>query len=251
MMFNDANNLMKVFRAILIIIGALAAANFFVSLLFSWHFGSILLAIVAADLIFCGIFLEKMPIWGRRMVLAFYSVLIIFAIFLAGYGNTRTPDADAAAVIVLGAGLRDGEPGGHLARRLDAAAEFLHDNPHVPVVVTGGLGAGQTVTEAQAMATYLMRAGIAEERIFLEDTSTSTFENLLNSRKIFTREMTIHPNYHHYVIVSNDFHIYRATRTANRLGLNVSGLPAPTPWHSLAPNYLREMAATIAFWLQG
>lgn len=165
-------------------------------------------------------------------------------------------------MIVLGAGLRDGEPGGHLARRLDTAAEFLHARPRAQVVVTGGLGAGQTVTEAEAMAAYLERAGIASERIFLEDASTSTYENLSFALEILQERqreiwfvdendgLEIAPN-DVIVIVTNDFHLFRATRQARNMGLHVYGLAAPTPWHSLAPNYLREIAANVHYWLFG
>ncbi|MCL1846162.1 MAG: YdcF family protein [Defluviitaleaceae bacterium] len=251
--------MMTTFRVVLFVIGVLAAANFFVSLLFSWHFGSVLLGLFAADLIACAIFFEKLPKWVRGAILGVYCVPIVFAAFLAGYGNTRRPPSIDCpcceyVVIVLGAGLRDGEPGGHLARRLDTAAEFLHIH-HVPVVVTGGLGAGQAITEAAAMAAYLERAGIAAERILLEDASTSTYENLkfaariLRERERSYSDLLMMPTNDVHVIVTNDFHIFRATRQARALGLPAYGLPAPTPWHSLAPNYLREMAAVVNYWV--
>jgi len=227
-------------------------ANFIASPLFSWHHGNILLGVFALGLVLWGVFFNKLPAPAHAVILAVYAVPIIFAGFLAAYGNTRRAEIPSCpccinVVIVLGAGLRDGQPGGHLARRLDAAAEFLHNNPYVSVVVTGGLGAGQQITEAEAMAAYLVRLGIAPERIILEDESTSTYENLKFATEI-TRDLRGYSN-HSYVIVSNDFHIFRATRQARNMEIYASGLAAPTPWHSLAQNYLREMAAIVHYWL--
>jgi uncharacterized SAM-binding protein YcdF (DUF218 family) len=147
-------------------------------------------------------------------------------------------------VIVLGAGLVGDEVGSHLALRLDTAVEYLNGNADAVVVVSGGLGAGRNVTEAEAMSRYLVMRGISPGRILLEDKSTSTYENLLFSSEILSRHFT---DSFRVVVVTNDFHVFRATRQARSLGIDANALGAPTPWHSLSANYMREMFAVVNF----
>ena len=81
--------------------------------------------------------------------------------------------ADAQYVVVLGAGLQGTEPSPTLRARLDTVLHFSEINPHAWVVVSGGQGMDEMITEAAAMASYLTRKGMAASRILLEaDSST-------------------------------------------------------------------------------
>ena len=73
-----------------------------------------------------------------------------------------------------------------LARRLDAALAYLEENPKAYVVVSGGQGAGEDISEAEAMRRYLAARGIEESRILMEDKSMSTLENFLFSCLLYT-----------------------------------------------------------------
>lgn len=79
------------------------------------------------------------------------------------------PAIPADAVIVLGAGVNGTEPSLSLRTRLDAALDYLEENPDVPVVLTGGQGYGEEITEAQCMYDYLTTRGVTSERILLEE----------------------------------------------------------------------------------
>jgi uncharacterized SAM-binding protein YcdF (DUF218 family) len=125
---------------------------------------------------------------------------------------------------------------------------YLNRNTNAVVVVSGGLGAGRNITEAEAMSRYLVAQGISSERILQEGASTSTYENLSFSNGILTEYF---PLGFRAVVVTNDFHIFRATRQARSLDIDAVGLGAPTPWHSFAANYLREMMAIINFLIFG
>jgi len=131
---------------------------------------------------------------------------------------------------------------------LDTAVMYLNRNPNAIVVVSGGLGAGRNITEAEAMSRYLVAQGISPERILKEGASTSTYENLSFSNEILTEYF---PNGFRAVIVTNDFHIFRATQQAQSLDIDAVGLGASTPWHSFAANYLREILAIINFLIFG
>jgi len=235
----------------------LFAAGIFTLVDFAWfaitasvHQGNILLAMIAAVLVVYAIFMMRLPRWVHIAVVVVGMVPVAFSAFLAVYGSRDVPDgAKVDVVIVLGAGLRGEEPGAHLAARLDTAAAYLHRDPHAMVIVSGGYGTGVTISEAEAMARYLIARGIAPERIRLEDQSTSTYENLRFSLAVM-EDYFYNPRGMTVVLVTNRFHIYRATRQARGLDMAfVVPLGAPTPRSSVPANYLREMLAVVHFWL--
>jgi len=169
-------------------------------------------------------------------------------VFLFVYGNTSNVNYTEDVIIVLGAGVRGENVTRPLARRLDEAFYHWQTNPDVYVVVTGGLGSRATITEAEAMARYLAARGMPRERILLEELSTSTYENLKFAKAILEDYF---PHGFSAVVITNDFHIYRAVRTARNVGLDVSRRGAYTDWYSWPVNYLREMLAVVNMWVFG
>lgn len=156
------------------------------------------------------------------------------------------PAIPADAVIVLGAGVNGTEPSLSLRTRLDAALDYLEENPDVPVVLTGGQGYGEEITEAQCMYDYLTTRGVTSERILLEEQATSTAENFAFSKPLLAVE-GIDVETDLVAVVTNDFHIYRAGLIAAREGYALTfGVPAELPWLHLEINYcVREAFALV------
>ena len=98
------------------------------------------------------------------------------------------PPPEGATVVVLGAALRGEQPSRMLAERLKTAAAYLRDHPESSCVVSGGQNDDEIISEAEAMKRYLVGLGIEESRIYLEDRSTNTEENLRMSRDVVERE---------------------------------------------------------------
>ena len=177
-------------------------------------------------------------------MIAFYVVTFV-VMCIAIYINARSiPDSGHDAVIILGAGLvrRDQIPV-VLRQRLEVALGYLNDNPSSVAVVTGGLGAQATITEAHAMGSYLISQGIAPERIIFEEWSTTTQENLGYARQLLDshfggQDYTV-------VVVTNDFHLPRARILAWQAGLTAVGKSAPTQRHTIPRYYSREHAALL------
>ncbi|MCL2364311.1 MAG: YdcF family protein [Defluviitaleaceae bacterium] len=243
--------LAKILRIVLITLGILLLINYIgLMIIGNVHFGNKMVALAAVVLVVYAFFMNKLPKWVHMTVILACLIPIVFSTFLAVYGNRDVPyEAEVDVVIVLGAGLRGEEPGTHLAARLDAAAEFLHRDPHAMVIVSGGYGINATISEAEAMARYLIALGIAPDRIRLENRSTSTYENLRFSLEIMENYF-YNPHGTTAVVVTNQFHIYRATRQARRLGMTaVVPLGAPTPRSGVLSNYFREMLAVVNFWV--
>jgi len=206
------------------------------------HLGHFLQLAVSFGILLWGALFRKLPRWVNGVLGALSLIPVSIMIFLAVFGNSRTANFSEEVVIVLGAGLLDSEVQNPLARRLDTAIQYFSDKY---IVVSGGYGAGQRVSEAQAMRDYLVARGIPDSRVILENASTSTWENLVFSEEIIQErfgDVGI-------VLISNDFHLYRATTFAEELGMEVTHFGAPTPWESLVLNYLRETVAVLDMWV--
>lgn len=157
--------------------------------------------------------------------LVFMAGMIIFVSVEAKVINAMNavPESNLSYVIVLGAGVRGTTPTRPLLLRMKKAYEYMSENPHTILIASGGKGNGEDISEAECIYEYLVEKGIPSERILLEDQSTDTKENLKNSFAIIPQ------NAGRVGILSNGFHLYRATQIANLQGhTNVSGVAADT-----------------------
>ena len=184
------------------------------------------------------------------MLAAGVLVFLIVEGMILWAGEKQMPEESPAAVIVLGAGVNGTTPSLTLRTRLEAAAEYLFTHPDIPVVLSGGQGPGEDITEAQAMYTALVSRGIAPERLLLEEKSTSTAENLAFSMTVLTEAGVDTTGV--IAVVTNDFHQFRAQFIAREAGMTVIGIPAELPWWWLNANYyVREFFALGKLWLFG
>ncbi len=155
------------------------------------------------------------------------------------------PDRPADCLLVLGAGLQGERLSYSLMSRLDIAIEYLHKYPGTPVVVSGGQGPGESISEAEAMYRYLVRNGIDDRRIIKENRSRSTEENFSFSRPLMPAGTQT------LAVATNEYHMYRARYLARREGLTPVGLAAETPFPSLKLVYFPREAASVLFMFLG
>ncbi len=184
-----------------------------------------------------------MPFSQNKKLLALLIVFGIFFLIIEGAiccAMLKNTQKSLTYIIILGAQVRGTKITDSLKRRLDAALVYLNRNPDTCVIVSGGQGKGEALSEAAAMAGYLYKHGIDKARIVLEDTSTSTWENLRNSSKI------IGDLKQPVGIVTNNFHMYRALQIAKQIGYSDASGIAATSNPVLQVNYLvREFFAVI------
>jgi len=238
-----------ILRGLLFLAGVLSLAN--VTFMFRVANPTIaftLQAILSVCLMGYAVFLNKIPKKIHIALIVLVAIPLIFASFLGIYGNVSNADHTEDVVIVLGAGIQGERVTRPLAHRLDTALEYWNENPDSIIVVTGGLGNRASITEAEAMARYLIARGVPESHILREELSTSTYENLVFAKEILEESF---PDGFRTVLITNDFHIYRAVRTARQVGLDVNRLGAYTDWYTWPVNYLREMLAVVNFCLFG
>ena len=189
--------------------------------------------------------MEKKSLWSKVPKAVRYVFRIIvaigFAVFVICQGCILTqffskgePGADY--IIVLGAQMRDWGPSVVYKARLDSAIEYLNDNPDTKVIVTGGQGANESVSEGEGGKTYLLEQGIAEDRIIVESESLDTNQNISNALNLVevTADMKIG-------IVTNNFHVFRGVMIATRYtDADVTGIAAFTEYQYLPNNMVRE-----------
>ncbi len=173
------------------------------------------------------------------LLFAFESVLLVDAI-------KATPPTDAT-LIILGCSVNGETPSQMLRLRIDAAEKFMKENPSSTAVLSGGQGPGEDITEALCMYRELTERGISADRLYMEDRSTSTRENVAFSKEIILRE-----NLNTKVaVVSNNFHLYRASLSVKDAGLEFYSVSAFTPYPLLATYVMREYMGILAQWVAG
>ena len=189
--------------------------------------------------------------WGKRALILFIIILcasciwsIVLSALMARQALSK-PDAPTT-VIILGCKVNGEVPSLALMRRIDAAADYLLEHPDVMVIASGGQGPGEWISEAEAIRRRLESRGVDPERILLEDQSTSTYENLSFSKALL-EEYDLGND---IIIVSEDYHLFRATRFANRLELNAQTLPAHGRLYLLPTFWVREWFALTAMLIQ-
>ena len=176
--------------------------------------------------------------------------LICIEIYIINVGSSDPSALPADAVVVLGAGVNGTQPSLSLYTRLTAALDYLEENPDVPVVLTGGLGYGEEITEARCMYDWLTARGVDPARLIMEEQAGNTAENFAFSKELL-EEQGIDPAENLVAVVTNDFHIARSRLIAARQGYgHAFGVPAKLPWRHLEVNYyLRESFAMVKTWM--
>ena len=182
-------------------------------------------------------------------------ILFLWVEALILKGMKQKPVEDAKYVIVLGAHVNGTVVTNSLKRRLDVAFFYAQHHPKVKVIVSGGRGEGELITEAEAMANYLITCGLSPARIIQEAKSTTTEENLRFSAQIVndvflkTKRQGEQLQNPPVLIVTNNFHVYRSLQIAKRVGYEKAYGLAATSNEVLQLNYLvREFFALL--WME-
>ena len=145
-------------------------------------------------------------------------------------------------IIIHGAGLSGDRPTPLLAGRLDKGIElWRRQDKRGRIVVSGGQGADEVVSEAAAMHAYLVRNGVPAEAILDEDRSTTTMENLRYSRDLIDSLAQGSP--YRCVVVTSDFHVFRCVEYAHKLGIAADGVGSKTSGWYWPTAFIREFVA--------
>jgi uncharacterized SAM-binding protein YcdF (DUF218 family) len=187
----------------------------------------------------------------KRKIIYIIGILFIFGLMYIGilqykistYYHTEVPK-NADYLIVLGARVKGTIPSLVLKARIDTAAEYLRKNENSLVIASGGKGPGEDISEAENIKEELLKRGIEANRILLEDQSTDTYENIQFSKAKIPKSKK------KGIIVTNNFHLYRAVSIAKDEHLTIYGLPAKTPKSAIIKSYTREYLAITKYYFK-
>lgn len=250
----------KIIRILKILIGAAGWVWMVIPVIFSGilNIGNGLGMLFFGCLFLWGIFQNKLIEKGRvykwaralrGLLITGYAVLVLLFSFesvLLVDAINATPPTDAT-LIILGCSVNGETPSQMLRLRIDAAEKFMKENPESKAVLSGGQGPGEDITEALCMYRELTARGISPDRLYMEEHSTSTRENIAFSKEIILRE-----NLNTKVaVVSNNFHLYRASLSVKAAGLEFYSVSAFTPYPLLGTYVMREYMGILAQWIAG
>jgi uncharacterized SAM-binding protein YcdF (DUF218 family) len=178
----------------------------------------------------------------KIIIILLLVCIIVFATigsFILYYAKTASP-VKSDVMIVLGCQIWDQSPSLSLEYRLQKALELYNAGYAGHIIVSGGQGGNEKVTEASVMKNWLVANGVDKSLVLEEGKSTSTYENLTFSKEIMDRQ-----HFQTAVLVSNDFHMFRSLRYAKKVGIQASGGPAPNVWYLSFYSYCREVLSVI------
>lgn len=232
---------MKIINIFLILIGSIITLNgIFVATVSNFNMGIPATLALGLVLIGLGALGKRLKKWIKIALLSCVCLAVAASGFLLCLGYSDTADYEEDALIVLGAAVHGDTPSLVLHDRLDTAVFYHKKNPDALIVVSGGKGNGENITEAEAMERYLLDKGVPQELIIKEEFATSTLENFKFSKVLLDERSEDYK----VAYITNEYHIFRAGLTAKKAGFDsATHINSTTRLNYLLPGVLRECMA--------
>lgn len=215
--------------------------------------------LISALMIFCGIRYETLrrifdQLWQKKPMRSFIllavmlitaAVILMIAASAAILGAASKNIPQNTPAIVLGCAVKGSRPSKVLRERIDAAYDYMQEHPQAVCILSGGKGKGEDISEAECMYCELIRAGIDASRLYREEESVNTEQNLKNSINILGEYQSVEA----VTVISSEFHLYRGKWWAMKSGYQSYGYASRTDWKYLPTLFLREVIAVVHLWL--
>ena len=170
-------------------------------------------------------------------------IFILIGIYIYSVPMLYVP-VKSDAIIILGCRVNGTKPSEFLKKRVEVGEKLYKQGYGKKIIVSGGMGNKEDISEAECMKNLLVESGIDSNKIILEDKSTNTNENIKFSSKKM-KEL----NYNTAIVVSNNFHLRRAKILAkkNNLSATFKGFTSLDLEHLFPEVYgvIREIPAII------
>lgn len=252
---------MRKIQLLLLIFGIIFLLWFILPLLLSnsINLGNITGITVSVLLLLYAVFMPQIHAIFDRLKTHFFGKCIFFGflillLLIAGFvilesacmirAANRRANSDAT-VIVLGCRVYGENASLSMIERLNAAGKYLLENEDTICILSGGQGEGENISEAECMYRYLVEEGIDPKRLYKEERSTSTRENLSYSQQLI-KEQGLNPT---IAIVTSEYHEYRAGKIAESLGMEYGAIPAKTAFWLFPTYYVRELYGILYEWV--
>lgn len=207
-----------------------------------------ILLFIAVSPILIGYGTIKIGLFVGITLISFYFLFVFIIFFMSSLiYNLNRPIHNKDFILILGCGLIGDRVPPLLASRIDRGIKFYYEQKQIKnrvtpkLVVCGGQGADELMSEAEAMKLYLIDNGVAEEDIILEDKSTTTYENM----KFAKQKMDSIKSKYKCIFVTNNFHLFRAGIYAKKAKLKCDGIGSKTALYYLPNAFIREYFAIL------
>lgn len=211
-----------------------------------WPSLAIVLVLLASGLHYYHCHVGAVPLWlpvSAATFCAACALIFVITELLIGWSAFTSTHRAADYVIVLGAKVRGREVSNSLKKRLDKALTYAENNPNTVLVLSGGKGDDEEISEAEAMYEYLRYNGIPESQLLLEAQSVNTVQNIIYSKnvidyqekyKALSARESLMDSYTErsdsikIAVLTSNYHVFRAKSIAKKQGIdNISGIAAP------------------------
>jgi len=220
-------------------------------------------ALVCICLIAIILFYTFMPLVGLRfpelakITTRIFTGILILGLLVVGITEAiiikesfGDPKESVDYVVVLGAKVNKDGPSVSLMDRICAAYEYAESHPDTILVLSGGQGTDEPITEAECMYRELIALGVDPLRLRMEDYATSTWENLNFSLELIEHETGSRPA--KIGVLSSEYHLFRASLFAKACNVEFVGIPARTSrWGQRINHFMREVAGVWHYLLLG
>jgi uncharacterized SAM-binding protein YcdF (DUF218 family) len=181
---------------------------------------------------------------GIILMVFFISMIIVVGGILHGWYSLKPSKSDC--IIILGCKVNGTIPSPFLVSRIEEGYRLYSQGQAKYIIASGGQGANEDISEAEAIKRYLLDKGVKKSNILMEDRSTSTWTNLSNSKDIMNKR-----KFNNAIIISNKFHLKRASFMAKKLGIKASysGVYNTTHKFDEFGSFIREILATYKYYL--
>ncbi|MBE6010473.1 MAG: YdcF family protein [Lachnospiraceae bacterium] len=193
------------------------------------------------------VFVHDMVVSIFAAIYLYFECMLVGAIIANVIAARHEPDPDKDFLIILGCGIRkDGTPTPLLRGRIDRAIAFAkrqkeETGKDLIFITSGGQGPNEVVSESACMKRYMVEQGIPSERVFEEDRSTNTFENMKFSKEIIQK---INPD-GKVAFSTTNYHVFRSGLHARRLKMRAVGMGAKTKWYFFPNAWVREFVGIL------
>ena len=180
---------------------------------------------------------------------SYLECVLLATVILSIKAARRVPSFDRDCILILGCQINsDGSLTNLLKGRADRAVEFARmqkeaSGRDIVFVPSGGRGADEIMSEAEAVRDYLIRSGIPAGRILTEDRSSSTYENFRYSMELI-RE-TAGPGDPKIAFSTTNYHVFRSGAIASAQGIRAEGIGSGTKRYFWINAFIREFIAAL------
>ncbi|TSC56632.1 MAG: hypothetical protein G01um101418_256 [Parcubacteria group bacterium Gr01-1014_18] len=161
----------------------------------------------------------------KKALKVFLILILIYNLFLfcsIYYYSRIEKILKADAIVVLGASQWNGQPSPVFKARLDHAYDLYSGLYADKLILTGGIGKGENLSEAEVGKRYLVSKGVKKEAILMEEKGWTSWQSLNNVKDIIKDQYV-----ESFILVSDGFHLMRLNKMGNDLGWKVTTSPTP------------------------